>query len=59
MGERVYWLTFRPDGKVCYVSVRGKNEVAAVDTNTKKTLARIPAGKVPKRLIVVGVAGKD
>jgi YVTN family beta-propeller protein len=58
MGERVYWLTFRPDGKVCYVSVRGKNEVAAVDTTTKKVLARIPAGKVPKRLIVVTLPQK-
>jgi YVTN family beta-propeller protein len=53
MGERVYWLTFRPDGKVCYVSVRGKNDVAVVDTQTRKVVARIPAGKIPKRLVVV------
>jgi YVTN family beta-propeller protein len=53
MGGEVYWLTFTPDGKTCYVSVRGKNQVAAVDTNTKKILTRIPSGEMPKRLIVV------
>jgi DNA-binding beta-propeller fold protein YncE len=55
MGGSVYWLTFRPDGKACYVSVAGKKEVAVVDTQTRKILTRIPAGKVPKRLIVVSV----
>ena len=53
IGSRVYWLTFRPDGKVCYVSARGAGEVAAVDTETKKVVARIPVGKEPKRLLVV------
>jgi YVTN family beta-propeller protein len=55
MGGEVYWLTFTPDGKICYVSVRGKNMVAAVDTATKKILTRIPSGEMPKRLIVVDV----
>jgi YVTN family beta-propeller protein len=53
IGSRVYWLTFSPSGKVCYVSARGASAVAAVDTHTKKILARIPVGKEPKRLIVV------
>jgi YVTN family beta-propeller protein len=53
IGSQVYWLTFRPDGEVCYVSARGNGEVAAVDTETKKVIARIPVGKEPKRLIVV------
>jgi YVTN family beta-propeller protein len=53
IGSRVYWLTFRPDAKVCYVSARGNGEVAAVDTETKKVVARIPVGKEPKRLLVV------
>lgn len=55
LGGGVYWLTFRPDGKVCYVSVGNKHEVAAIDTQSRKVLARIPSGKVPKRLVVVGV----
>jgi YVTN family beta-propeller protein len=53
IGSEVYWLTFRPDGKVCYVSARGAHAVAAVDTETKKIIARIEVGKEPKRLIVV------
>ncbi len=53
IGSRVYWLTFRPDGKVCYVSARGASAVAVVDTQTKKVIANIPVGKEPKRLFVV------
>jgi YVTN family beta-propeller protein len=57
IGSEVYWLTFRPDGKVCYVSARGAGEVAAVDTQTKEIVARIRVGKEPKRLIVVTLGG--
>jgi YVTN family beta-propeller protein len=56
IGSRVYWLTFSPDGKTCYVSARGNGEVAAVDTTSKKVVARIPVGKEPKRLVVVTLA---
>ena len=55
MGGRVYWLTFSPDGKMAYVSVRSRNETAVVNTQTKEIVARIPAGKEPKRLLVVTV----
>jgi YVTN family beta-propeller protein len=53
IGSQVYWLTFSPDGKTCYVAARGNGEVAAVDSQSKKIVARIPVGKEPKRLIVV------
>jgi YVTN family beta-propeller protein len=56
MGDEVYWLTFTPEGKTCYVSVRGGNRVAAVDTATKKITARIASGEIPKRLVVVSVS---
>jgi YVTN family beta-propeller protein len=58
IGSRVYWLTFSPDGKICYVSARGKGEVAAVDTRTKEIMTRIRVGKEPKRLIVVTLPEK-
>jgi YVTN family beta-propeller protein len=58
IGTRIYWLTFAPDGKTCYVSARGGNSVAVVDTATKKVTARIPAGKEPKRLLIVTVPEK-
>jgi YVTN family beta-propeller protein len=59
MGGRVYWLTFSPDGKLCYVSVRSKNQVAVVDTKTKKIIHRVTVGNEPKRLLVVMVADKS
>lgn len=58
IGSRVYWLTFTPDGKTCYVSARGNGEVAVVDSETKKVTARIPVGKEPKRLLVVTLPEK-
>jgi YVTN family beta-propeller protein len=58
MGESVYWLTFGPDGKTCYVAVRGHDEVAVVDAEGKKVTARVPVGKEPKRLLVVTVPEK-
>jgi YVTN family beta-propeller protein len=58
IGTRIYWLTFAPDGKTCYVAARGNDAVAVVDTATKKVTARIPAGKEPKRLIVVSMPEK-
>jgi YVTN family beta-propeller protein len=59
IGSQLYWLTFTPDGKTCYVSARGANAVAVVDTDTKKVTARIAAGKEPKRLLVVTPPDKD
>jgi YVTN family beta-propeller protein len=58
IGSQVYWLTFRPDGKVCYVSARGAGEVAVVDTDTRQVVARVLVGKEPKRLLVVTPAAK-
>jgi YVTN family beta-propeller protein len=58
MTKDVYWLTFSPDGKTAYVSVKGSNEVAVVDTESKKVTASVPVGKEPKRLLVVSVPEK-
>jgi YVTN family beta-propeller protein len=58
IGSRIYWLTFSPDGKRCYVSARGASAVAVVDTDTKRVLERIAVGKEPKRLIVVSLPEK-
>ena len=55
---RIYWLTFTPDGKTCYVAARGADAVAVVDTATKKVKERIGAGKEPKRLLVVTLKEK-
>jgi YVTN family beta-propeller protein len=59
IGSRIYWLTFTPDGTECFVAARGTNAVAVVDTAAKKVTANLPAGKEPKRLIVVAVPDRD
>jgi YVTN family beta-propeller protein len=48
-----YWMCFSPDGKWCYISERIGNTVAVIDTATRRTVARIPVGQVPKRVLVV------
>jgi YVTN family beta-propeller protein len=58
IGSPIYWLTFSPNGKLCYVSARDAGEVAVVDTATKQIRTRIPVGKQPKRLIVVTLPEK-
>jgi len=48
-----YWMCFGPDGRHCYISERIGNTVAVIDTATKQTIARIPVGNMPKRVLVV------
>jgi YVTN family beta-propeller protein len=50
-----YWMCFTPDGKFCYISERIGDTVAVLDSATRKTVARIPVGKAPKRVLVVDV----
>jgi YVTN family beta-propeller protein len=47
------WLAFTPDGKKLYVANSGSNSVSVIDTTTRKQVAVIPVGEVPKRNGVV------
>jgi len=49
VGDHPDWLTFTPDSKTVYVANAGSNSVSAVDIATRKEVARIPVGQVPKR----------
>jgi YVTN family beta-propeller protein len=49
VGDHPDWLTFTPDSKTVYVANAGSNDVSAVDVATRKEVARIPVGQVPKR----------
>jgi len=51
VGDHPDWLTFTPDSKTVYVANAGSNSVSAVDVATRKEIARIPVGQVPKRNI--------
>lgn len=44
------WITFTPDSRFLYVSNSGARSVSAIDAKTRKVLAVIPVGEVPKRL---------
>ena len=44
------WITFTPDSKTVYVSNSAACSVSAIDTATRKLLAVIPVGEVPKRI---------
>ena len=49
VGHHPDWLTFTPDSKRVYVANAGSNSVSVVDIATRKEVARIPVGQVPKR----------
>ena len=51
----VYWITFSPDSRFAYASLRTKGQIAVIDTAKKEVVGRIDCGKEPKRLIVVTV----
>jgi YVTN family beta-propeller protein len=53
VGRGPDWLTFLPDGSRCYVSNAGANSVSAIDVGTRKEIARIAVGRIPKRIIAV------
>jgi YVTN family beta-propeller protein len=48
-----YWMCFSPDGSRCYISERIGNTVAVLDTESRRTLARIAVGQGPKRVLFV------
>ncbi len=52
---RVYWLSFSPDSKYCFVSIRSKRQVAVVDCDSKRIITMLDAGRAVKRTEVVGV----
>jgi DNA-binding beta-propeller fold protein YncE len=51
----VYWLSFSPDSKYCFVSVRSKRQVAVIDCVSKNIVTMLDGGEAVKRTQVVGV----
>ena len=51
VGDHPDWLTFTPDSRTVYVANAASNSVSAVDIASRKEVARIPVGQVPKRNI--------
>ena len=59
VGDHPDWLTFSPDSKTVYVANAGSNSVSAVDIASRKEVARIPVGQVPKRNITAMMPAKN
>ena len=53
-----YWMAFTPDGTRCYISERVGNTVAVIDTDSRRAVARVAVGQVPKRVLVVTPHGR-
>jgi len=51
VGHHPDWVTVTPDGKRAYVANAGSNSVSVIDIETRKEIAQIPVGQVPKRNI--------
>ncbi|MCH7729820.1 MAG: hypothetical protein IH991_25625 [Planctomycetes bacterium] len=59
MPGRIYWVSFTPDSKYGFVSVRSQSQIAVVDCQTKKILKLLDAGRQPKRTQVIDVPVGD
>jgi|tagenome__1003787_1003787.scaffolds.fasta_scaffold20933604_2 YVTN family beta-propeller protein len=49
-GERPYWATNSADGRYCFVSLAGSDQVSVVSYDTEKEVTRIPVGDHPQRM---------
>jgi YVTN family beta-propeller protein len=58
VGHDPNWITLSPDGKRCFVSNRGSNDVSVIDLTTHREVTRIKVGKYPQRMAAVMVATK-
>lgn len=48
-GERPYWATTSSDGRYCFVSLAGADQIAVIDYATEQHVASIPVGYHPQR----------
>jgi YVTN family beta-propeller protein len=58
VGPKPYWATTGPDGKTCWMSTSGNDQVAVIDYDTKKIIKQIPVGDHPQRVREGKVATK-
>jgi YVTN family beta-propeller protein len=59
VGKAPRWITFSSDGKLCYVSNTGSDDISAISMETRQEIARIPVGKEPKRILTVVVPNRQ
>ncbi len=49
-GSKPYWSTNSADGRSCFISFSGDDEVSVVDYASEQEVARIPVGDHPQRM---------
>ena len=49
-GIKPYWSTNSADGRYCFISFSGNDEVSVVDYASEREIARIPVGDHPQRM---------
>jgi YVTN family beta-propeller protein len=49
-GTKPYWSTNSGDGKYCFVSFSGDDNVGVISYRTNKLIAKIPVGDHPQRM---------
>jgi YVTN family beta-propeller protein len=49
-GGKPYWSTNSADGRYCFISFSGDDEVSVVDYASEREVARIPVGDHPQRM---------
>jgi YVTN family beta-propeller protein len=58
VGHDPNWIVMSPDGKRCFVSNRGSDDVSVIDLATYREVARVKVGKYPQRMAAVTIASK-
>jgi YVTN family beta-propeller protein len=53
VGDAPNWLTFSPDGNYAYSANAGDNSISIVDCRSRRHVADVKVGPVPKRLLEV------
>jgi YVTN family beta-propeller protein len=50
VGKKPYWATTGPDGRHCWLSSSGDDQVAVLDYRSERQIATIPVGDHPQRV---------